>query len=1847
MKYYLLTLLSFAVLIFSCKRTNVPEELPDPAFSRYVSSFTGGVISCKSPILIELALDPLTAAEPGTEAPAGLITLNPRVDGKMQWVNPRTLAFVPKEKLRTGETYTVAVALDRLLEVPDKFAEMRFKVKVISQSISVSDLSVNADSYDAQENRSLSGTLITADFAENVEQVVQVKDQNRMLPLIWEHDASGTRHTFRADSIIRGERPRELTVSWDGKSMGTGQKGEEKTELPAAGDFKVTGLHVVQQPEQVLVISFSDALLPGQDLNGLVRVGKSGEFRYMAEYNKLKVYLPEQLSGEQEVQISGGIRNSQYRQLKDAVSMQAYFEDVRPAVRLIGKGSIVPSSDELIIPFEAVNLKAVDLRVIKILTHNVHQFFQQNSYEDESGLKQVARLLLQKRIDLQTGSYDDLKIWKTYRIDLARLIEVEPGAIYRIQLRFRKEYSVFGKEDSGQAGSVSLAGEAQELQELEREKETWDRPGWYSDYYYPDNFEWDERNDPGKESYYYSERFPSRNLFATNLAVIAKGGDNLKMSFAVTNLKTTEPEEGVTLKIYDFQKQLLETVKTGNDGLAEAELKRKPFLLVASKNDQMAYLKLDDGSSLSLSNFDVSGDLVQKGVKGTIYGERGVWRPGDRIYLTFILEDPYRQVPEGHPVILELINPRGQTVSRQVGTEGKDGFYCFTAGTEADAPTGNWTALIRLGGRTFTKKLKVETIKPNRLKIDLQLPAKDNILQKGPVEGSLAAAWLHGGIAKGLKAKVTVNFSPAGQAFKEYPGYVFTDPAREFNPQEQQVFEGRMDAQGTAPLQFSLPDMPSAPGLLNAFFTTRVFEETGDFSIDVRNYLYAPFSSFVGIRLPASESNWYKTDTSYPLSIVTLGPDGEKLSRRGLEVTVYKIGWRWWWDAGEDDLARYVNDKYQKAVVRAVVNTVSGEASFPVYLPYHDWQDNGRYLIYVKDPESGHSAGITAYFSKWGEWGTDGMQQASTMLSMKTDRETYRAGEKVSVSIPSGKNGKALVSLENGSEILDLFWVKTSEKNTVFSFDVKPGMAPNLFVHVSLIQPHEQTENDAPVRLYGVVPVKVEDPATHLEPQIRMPGELAPEKDYEITVSEKSGKEMTYTLAVVDEGLLSLTRFETPDPWASFYAREALGVRTWDFYDDVIGAYGARLEKAFAVGGDGSLLAAGRKKVSRFEPVVRFAGPFTLGKNDSRTHRFSMPNYVGEVRVMVVAGHERAYGKAEKQVKVQSPVMLLATLPRVLGPGEEVSLPVNVFAMKPDVRDVQVSVAAGDLFTVSGATSKQVRFETVGDRLVTFGLKVKEQTGTGKVKIVATSGGFTASQEITMEIRPSNTRVLQAKETLIPAGGNWEAVTEAPGMKGTNQAAIELSEIPPLNLGSRLDELIHYPHGCIEQIVSAAFPQLMLGRLTEVPAGGKKDIEENIRSTLARVNGFQLNDGGLAYWPGSPYASSWGTSYAGHFMLKAEEAGYSLPFGLKEKWIKYQKEAVRNWTSTSAAYERSDLIQSYRLYTLALAGQPELGAMNRLKEEKSLSLAACWRLAAAYVLAGRPEVAGSMISRLSREIPPYRELAGTYGSDTRDMAMIAETLVLLDRKTEAFPLVTTLAHNLASGEWMNTQSAAWSLIAIALFSGDGYPGQGQINAELTVNNATKEAIRTAKVVWKRDLPLQDKLRGAVKVQNNSDKPLYVRVTSEGIPLAGDTISVQQNLLMEVHYTDMTGQRIDPSKVRQGTDLVAEISIGHPGQREAYRGMALTTIFPSGWEVLNGRLNDAESPLKSDPFEYQDIRDDRVNTYFDLRPGERKTFRVLVNAAYEGKYYLPPVQCEAMYDNRIQARRPGRWVEVVR
>ena len=499
----------------------------------------------------------------------------------------------------------------------------------------------------------------------------------------------------------------------------------------------------------------------------------------------------------------------------------------------------------------------------------------------------------------------------------------------------------------------------------------------------------------------------------------------------------------------------------------------------------------------------------------------------------------------------------------------------------------------------------------------------------------------------------------------------------------------------------------------------------------------------------------------------------------------------------------------------------------------------------------------------------------------------------------------------------------------------------------------------------------------------------------------------------------------------------------------------------------------------------------------------------------------------------------------------------------------------------------------------------------------------------------------------LTGGQQWKTTASPIGVTATSTAVLEISSVPAMNLQKRLNYLIEYPHGCIEQTTSAVFPQLVLNQLTDLDEFKKAQVERNIRSGISRLQNFQRPDGGFSYWPGMAQSDEWGSNYAGHFLTEAQNNGYLVSDYMLQQWKNYQRGRANSWAPSTTNFYGGDLTQSYRLYTLALAKVPELGAMNRLKEFKYLSTEAKWRLAAAYKLAGQDNTALDLISGLPTSFEDRSSPGYTYGSSLRDQAMVFETLTIMGRKAKAAELLPTIAAKLAQDNWYSTQTTAYALIAIAKYCGKN-PSGSKIIATGTVDGKNVD-INSASAV--RQIPILFANGSSnVTIINKGSNTLYVRLIVQGQPLTGDSIKINNNpavLNMTVSYVSQNGSAVDISNLAQGTDFVAKVTINNPGKRGYYSEMALSQIFPSGWEILNARMFDGEGAFKSSSSTYQDIRDDRVYTYFNIASNQTYTYYVQLNASYLGRFFLPGTYCEAMYDNSITAGVNGRWVEVTK
>jgi uncharacterized protein YfaS (alpha-2-macroglobulin family) len=1845
-KFSLFASLFIGFLFFFTACGDKTEEIEmNPEFTKHISAFTSGIVSAETSVKIFLT-EPYTGDFNVNEKVENtLFSFSPKMEGDMVWVDAHTLEFIPKKKFESGETYTGSFKLGEIKKVDKDLEVFKFQFTIIEQAIDV-----GADGLRAYDSKTIKyqqfiGNVIAADVIDEqlLDKSIQVAVNGKTVKIKWERHADRRMFNFVVDSVQRKDDAGELVINWDGAKANIKGKGEIKYEIPAIGDFKVTDVRVVQHPEQYVLVRFSDPLLENQNLAGLVEIRGTENIRTAISTNELRIYPQSRLTGDDyTVFISEAIKNCEgYKMGKDEL-FKVQFEAIKPNVRLVGKGTILPSSNGMLVPFEAVNLNAVDVRIIKVYENNINQFFQNNNYDGDRELKRVGRLIRKKTIRLDQGKPIDFGRWNRFNLDLSEYIKVDKGAIYRVEIGFRKHHSTYTCESDEDFDMDE--SDWDEHDDAENDKWAYVSDYWGYDYSYNDYFsgyDYYKREDPCSYSYYVNKSV-TKNIFASDLGVLAKFGNSGELMVAVTDIVSAKPKSGVKVKVYDYQQQVIADLTTDSKGLAKSErLKKVPFFVIADDGREKGYLKIDNGSSLPLSRFDISGSTVRDGLKGFIYGERGVWRPGDTLFLSFILEDRENLLPENHPVIYELYNPNGQLVNREVRNQSLNGFYNFTTPTNSEAPTGNWGAKVIVGGATFHKTIKIETVKPNRLKVKLNVPDKVLTKRNRMLNADLQVNWLHGAPARNLKADIEVKYVQSKTVFEKYKNFIFDDPAQNFYSEETKVFEGRLNDKGHANVRVPLKAQNNAPGMLKAVFTTRAFENGGDFSSDQFSVPYAPYETFVGISSPElSRYGSLETDTTYAFEIATVDEFGKPVANNNLEVNIYRVEWRWWWERGNSNLASYIGRSNVRPISTQSIKTNSaGKGIARIKIGKYDW---GRYLIRVSDRKGGHSTGLMTYFD-WPSWMSRAGRatpDGANMLSFSADKENYKVGEKAAISFPSSEGGQALISIEDGAKVKDAFWINTNKGETNFELPITSDLAPNCYVHITLLQPHSQTENDAPIRMYGVIPILVEDPATKLEPQITMPDELAPESTFSMKVKEKNGKGMTYTIAVVDEGLLDLTRFKTPDPWNHFYSREALGVKTWDVFDHVIGAYGAKVENILTIGGDGDLN-PGSEKAIRFKPMVRYLGPFYLEGGKTADHKIDIPNYIGSVRAMVVAGQNLAYGNAEKTVPVKKPLMALATLPRVLGPGEKVKLPVTIFAMDKKVKNVKVEVKTNGLFTVDGSKTQQIQFSEEGDDMVTFDLNVADKIGLGKVEIIATGAGEKSTYEIELDVRSPNLPVTVVEDNTLEKGSSQEFTMDLPGMFGTNSASIEVSSIPAVNLEKRLGYLLRYPHGCLEQTTSGAFPQLFLDDVIKLSAKEKLRVKDNITAALNKIRRHQLNSGGFAYWIGGRTANDWSTTYAGHFILEAEKKGYNLPFGLKDKWLNYQQAEARKWTNDNQ-WHNATLAQAYRLYTLALGGKPELSAMNRLREQRDLTPAAAWRLAAAYQIIGKGNVASQLIAGKATSIKPYTELSYSFGTAERDQAMIIETLTLMNQKTKAAELIKSIAEKLNSDRWMSTQTTAFCLKAIADFAKN--ETGNSVNYSYTYKG--KKVSRSSdKPIDLCELELNDDQKSvSLTIKNESGGVLFAKLVATGTPKAGQENDAQRDLNISVSYQDMQGNYLSVLNLDQGTDFKAKVTVSNPGLKGDYKEMVLTQIFPSGWEIHNSRM-DISSSNSSDAFTYQDIRDDRVYTYFDLPRNSSKTFTVQLHAAYVGDYYLPAVRSEAMYDEMIHALKKGEWVKV--
>ena len=1835
--------------LLACKKKEAAPATEAPpkaaaAWSEHLAEHTAGAVSRHARITLRFSHDVTTAAQLNQSA-AAVLAIDPAPTGNAIFAGPREIVWQPVEPLKAGQEYRATLKAEGLAGVPADLTPYVFVFRALLPDFELREASLDGEPQHP-EQLTLSGRLETADGEEapRVEKLLVAELDGKPVALSWTHVENDRMHHFSAAGIARTDKAQLLRVSWDGKPLGLAREGVRELAVPALGVFTVLDAAVLTEGRQTIRVRFTDTLEKAQKLDALVSLSQGGK-TVQIDGSDLLIYPTEHLAGEVTVAVEAALKNTRGKKLGQKFEKTLTFPNERPQVRFTGRGSILPAGPALSIPFEAMNARSVRITAFQIYENDVGQFLQGNTLAGDSELPRVGRYLWRKTVTLPTGQPDR---WNRHALDATELLQAHPGALFRLSLSITRADSSYACPGEVPAASDEPLANYEDLDLTQASG--WDGIEQYYEGEGGGNENWTERDNPCNDAYFrYNEGVKAeRNFLASNLGLVAKRGADGKVHVAASAIDSATPLAGVALDIRNFQNQSIARAETGSDGLVSFDVKGVPFYLVAKKGGEIGYLKMSKGTALANSHFDVGGEAVEGGLKGMVYGERGVWRPGDDIHLTFLLQDDSGKLPADHPVTMQLFNPANQLVQSLTSKTPVDGFYTFTLKTADDAPTGLWRAKALVGGREFGKNLPIETVMPNRLKMAL---AFDKPLRAAdmPVSGTLDAQWLHGALASGLKADVAVKLLSKPLAFTSFKDFTFEDPTRKFKGEPATLFEGKLDAKGQARFSATIESGGEAPAMLEADFTTRVFEEGGAFSTAHSSEPFHPYQRYVGLRLPKGDAirGMLLTDQKHTVELAVLDAEGKGVSADAIHVSVHKIEWKWWWEKdGATTNADFASGQNLALVAEGDVPVKDGRGSWPFEIKYPDW---GRYLVRACDPEGGHCTG-RIFYADWPGWAGRAEEQTgpgANALYFFADKPEYRVGETAVVQLPDATAGRALLSIETGSKLIEQRWLELAAGKTRVEIPITAAMSPNAYVAITLIQPHRAIgatadekskgkDNDRPIRLYGIIPLKVTDPATVLAPEIKAPEVWRPNGTVEFQVSEKAGREMTYTVAIVDEGLLGLTSFKTPDPHATFYQREALGVSTWDVYDDVAGAYGAAIERLLSLGGDEGGVNKEAQEQKRFPPVVRVLGPFRLKSKEFARHAIELPQYSGAVRIMVVAGRAKAYGRAEKSVIVREPLSVLATAPRVLGPDEEMRLPVSAFAFEPAVKSVKLTLEADPKsFETVGPATASLGFDAPGEKSAFFTLKAKRRIGSGRISVKAESGSHRSTTVIDLPVLPRNPAIAVETQRVLQVGESWSENFTALGIAGTNTAALTLSAVPPFGLERRLDMLIHYPHGCAEQLTSAAFPQLYLDRLLTLEPKRQKDVQTNVEAAINRLRVYLAPTGGFTYWPGAG-VNHWADNYAGHFLAEAKARGYFVPAEMWDAWLARQRKAAADGNRSEDAE-----VRAYRLYTLALADKPDVGAMNRLAEEDLKSNVARWQLAAAYAQIGLPKVAREVLAKNGGSLVPAKDgLPGpNFRSELRDRAILLDVLTRVGDAKAAEVEAVKIAAQMASEEWLSTQSAAWGLSALARHYGADQSAGFRYG--LALNGGAAKTAESAKPVLSQPLPELAE-GGALTLGNRSERLLTASVLRRGSPAAGEEKAMAQGLALDVRYTTLKGEALDETKLKQGTDFLARVTVANQSGN-TLADLALTQVFPSGWQIHNPRFTAGEATPPG--LDYQDLRDDRVMSYFGLKSGESRTFEVLLNASYRGRYYLPAVSAEAMYDVRQRAHTAGRWVEV--
>ncbi len=1313
----------------------------------------------------------------------------------------------------------------------------------------------------------------------------------------------------------------------------------------------------------------------------------------------------------------------------------------------------------------------------------------------------------------------------------------------------------------------------------------------------------------------------------------ASSADGVHVS--VTSLSSATQLEGVEVDLVSESNRVLAQATTDADGyavfagdIAAGQGGASPALLVARAGDtDLAFLSLRD-AEFDLSDRGVEGREPAGPIDIFLTTDRGVYRAGETIHVTALARDPQAQAITGVPLTAVLTRADGVEYSRTLLQDSGAGGYVFSLPIGANVPRGTWRLAIHADADAaplVDTRLLVEDFLPERLDLILSLPSDTFAPGAAPITDFIAN-YLYGAPAEGLPISGRLALRPT-QSLPNHPGYAFGRHDAAPDPEFASFGPFETDNQGRAAAALSFPAFTSAPYPGTLTVTTEISEASSRPIERRETVTVMPDGPAIGIRRLFDGTLAEGVDA--PFDLIAIGtaepmPARWTLNRIERRYQWYRQNGNWSWDPVTT----------RERIAEGDV-TLSGEP-LRLDLPV-DW---GRYELRVESDFSGFTISSVGFSA--GYYGADDGGDTPDVLDITLDAESYRPGDTASLRVSALSGGLLTVQVVSDGMI--------HRENLAFEgpdmtipLQVTEEWGAGAYVTASLIRPFAETDTPAPMRAIGIAHASVDPGPRALDATLTLPDVTRPRGPLDVALrveGAQPGETVYATISAVDLGILNLTGFDAPDPQAHYFGQRRLSMAFRDLYGRLIDSRDGA-EGRIRQGGDASAGLRMAASPPEDDPVALFSGTLTVGDDGFARTSFDLPAFNGTIRVMATAWSETGVGQATQDVIVRDPIVITASAPRFLAPGDVASILLEIAHTEGPTGAMQIDYIAntgvelfGELIpeiTLAGGETQRLRIpflaaDRIGTATITFGL--------------TTPDGTELTREVTIPVQANDPLVAETTRLTLTSGQTFtlDSAAHAGFRPETARVTLSAGPLARFDAAGLMQRLDRYPYGCTEQVTSQALPLLYLSSVAEImDLGTADDLSNRIADAIQSVLTNQSANGSFGLWRAGS-GDLWLDAYVTDFLSRAQTEGHAVPARAFQSAL----DNLANRVAGHPDFENGGEGLAFALMVLAREGQASMGDLRYYADVKAPEFAtplALAQLGAALAMYGDQPRADAMFTAgfarltlpgLGEEIPSWRS---DYGTRRRDAAGLVALAAASGSDTINVPAyVTEATVPLAEA---STQEAVWSLLAAHALI------ENPATQSLTLDGAPVSG------------PLIEVLDGADPtarvIENRGDADEILTITRFGVP-EGETEQFGNGYRIDRRYMTLDGDPVDPSEVTQGTRLLTFVEVQRTGAPDGR--LMVNDPLPAGFEIDNpnllqsgdiGALQGVDIPFTPVMSEF---RADRFLAAIDMRRDDTIRLAYIIRAVTPGEFHHPAASVEDMYRPTFRAQTASGRVTVI-